>query len=103
MPRLPGASAIGATILDDKAVSARWLLNDGRELRIDLNLGEKDLVMDSPWSTHRILYSHRVSTAHYRQNILPAYSALASLEHPHPDDDEVKTQKPESESAEEEI
>lgn len=103
IPRLPGASAIGATILADKAVSARWLLNDGRELRIDINLGEKELAMDSPWNTHRLLYSHRVSAAHYHQNILPAYSALASLEHPHQDDEILQKQTSESENAAEEM
>jgi maltooligosyltrehalose trehalohydrolase len=101
IPRLPGASAIGTKVLDDKAVSARWLLNDGRELRIDINLGEKDLVMDSPWTTHRILYSHRVSPAHYRQNILPAYSALASLEHPQADEDGLKKTIPDESAADE--
>lgn len=87
MPRLPGSSAIGTTILADKAVSARWLLNDGRELRIDINLGDKDLAMDPPWNSHRILYSYRISTANYRQHILPAFSALASLEYPHRDEE----------------
>lgn len=82
IPRLQGARATGTQILADKCVSARWLLNDGKELRIDLNLSALDLTLESPWNSHRILYSHRVTTAHYRQNILPAFSALASLELP---------------------
>lgn len=82
MPRLQGATATGTRILADKAVSAHWLLNDRRELRIDVNLSDTDVHLDLPRSTHRILYSHRVSTVDYQQNVLPAFSALASLEHP---------------------
>lgn len=107
VPRLPGASAAGATIIADKAVSARWLLNDGRELRIDINLSDKDLTMDPPWNSYRILHSQGVSTANYRQHILPAFSALATLEHPHQDEamqtnQQLQSQS-QSDSAEEEV
>ncbi len=82
VPRLAGARATGTKIHAEKCVSARWLLSDGKELRIDLNLAERDITLDAPWNSYRILYSHRVGTAHYRQHILPAFSALASLEIP---------------------
>lgn len=40
VPRLPGAFALGAEVLADGVVSARWQLGDGQILRIDLNLSE---------------------------------------------------------------
>ncbi|KRP58201.1 malto-oligosyltrehalose trehalohydrolase [Pseudomonas trivialis] len=39
VPHLPGAVALGAQVLGDAAVSARWRLGDGSTLQIDLNLG----------------------------------------------------------------
>jgi len=39
VPHLPGTRALGCEVLGDKAVSARWQLGNGSELRIDLNLG----------------------------------------------------------------
>lgn len=93
IPRLPGTVAAGAHILGDKAVSARWLLNDGRELRIDINLSEGAVTINPAWNGHRVLYSHRVSDDDYQHNILPGFSALAILEHHHQDE---STQAPES-------
>ncbi|MDO9708991.1 malto-oligosyltrehalose trehalohydrolase [Paracraurococcus lichenis] len=40
VPRLPGASAIGAEPVGEKAVLARWRLGDGSLLTIATNLGE---------------------------------------------------------------
>lgn len=81
VPRLPGASALGATILADKAISARWRLNDQRELRIDINLGEEEVMIDLPPSDARILYRYRVGDDHWQRRVLPGYSGLATLEH----------------------
>ncbi|ELQ19172.1 putative trehalose trehalohydrolase protein [Pseudomonas fluorescens BRIP34879] len=39
VPHLPGAVALGAQVLADAAVTARWRLGDGSILQIDLNLG----------------------------------------------------------------
>ncbi|MGZ9706506.1 malto-oligosyltrehalose trehalohydrolase [Pseudomonas sp. GNP013] len=43
VPHLPGAVALGAQVLADAAVSARWRLGDGSTLQIDLNLGTTTL------------------------------------------------------------
>ena len=83
VPRLAGATSIGAKILGVKAVSASWLLNDGSELFIDINLSENDVRMESPWQDLHTLYRHRVEPEHYQQGILPAFSALASLKPSH--------------------
>jgi maltooligosyltrehalose trehalohydrolase len=88
VPRLAGARADGTRILGDKAVSACWILNDGRELRIDLNLSAQAVPVNPPWEGNRILYDYRVGS-HHQDNILPALSALASLEHPHWEEDAV--------------
>lgn len=79
-PRIDGARSSGARILGDKAVSARWLLNDGRCLRIDLNLGDKPVALDSECNPQRTLYRYRVSERDCEQHALPAFSALATLE-----------------------
>lgn len=39
VPHLPGAVALGAQVVADAAVTARWRLGDGSILQIDLNLG----------------------------------------------------------------
>lgn len=43
MPHLPGAVALGAQVLADAAVSARWRLGNGSLLQIDLNLSATPL------------------------------------------------------------
>ncbi len=48
IPRLPGTQAVGTDVLGYAAVSARWRLGDGSELRIDLNLSDAPVV-----HTHR--------------------------------------------------
>ncbi|TCZ54279.1 malto-oligosyltrehalose trehalohydrolase [Roseicella aquatilis] len=40
VPRLPGATALGAEVVGEKAVLARWRLGDGSLLTIATNLGE---------------------------------------------------------------
>ncbi len=80
VPRIDGARAAGVRILGDKAISALWLLNDGRGLRIDLNLGEGPVAMESDCNPHRTLYSYRVTDRDCEQRLLPSYSALVSLE-----------------------
>lgn len=79
-PRLSGAVSADVQILGDKAVSAHWRMNDGFELRIDINLSENNLTLESPWQSHQILYSHRISEVDYQSGIMPAFSALACLE-----------------------
>ncbi|WP_447529605.1 malto-oligosyltrehalose trehalohydrolase [Vreelandella sp. TE19] len=43
VPRLEGARSLGADVLGDKAVLARWRLGDGAQLVIAINLGETDV------------------------------------------------------------
>jgi maltooligosyltrehalose trehalohydrolase len=43
VPHLPGCIALGAQVLADRAVSARWRLGNGSVLQIDLNLGATPL------------------------------------------------------------
>lgn len=47
-PRLDGARAIGADVLSDKAVCARWRLGDGTMLTIATNLGRDSIPFDPP-------------------------------------------------------
>ncbi|BAN25914.1 malto-oligosyltrehalose trehalohydrolase [Caballeronia insecticola] len=44
-PRLKGAKALGADVLAEKAIVARWKLGDGEKLTIALNLGETDIAL----------------------------------------------------------
>ncbi|WP_432754149.1 malto-oligosyltrehalose trehalohydrolase [Pseudomonas sp. WMBT8] len=43
VPHLPGSTALGAQVLGQGAVSARWRLGNGSVLQIDLNLGPATL------------------------------------------------------------
>lgn len=48
VPRLDGARAIGADAISDKAVWARWRMNDGQTLSIAMNLGETAVPVHRP-------------------------------------------------------
>lgn len=43
IPRLPGTRPLGAEVLSERALVARWRLGDGTVLRIELNLGAEAL------------------------------------------------------------
>lgn len=79
VPHLPGSVALGARILADGAVSARWRLGNGRVLQIDLNLSAAAL--DQPASEHVLFETPAHQGVH-----LPPYSARVTLspvgEHP---------------------
>jgi maltooligosyltrehalose trehalohydrolase len=79
VPHLPGSVALGARVLADGAVTARWRLSDGSVLQIDLNLSTAAL--DHPTSAH-VLFE----TPAHQGAQLPAYSARVTLspvgEHP---------------------
>ncbi|APC14347.1 malto-oligosyltrehalose trehalohydrolase [Pseudomonas frederiksbergensis] len=78
-PRLPGAHALGATVLATGAVSARWQLGDGSLLCIDLNLNAKP-VPHSPHPHTRLLFEYpQQSFEHLQQGTLAPYCALVSL------------------------
>lgn len=79
VPHLPGSMALGAEVLAEGAVSARWRLGDGSLLQIDLNLGATPL--DHP-ATAPVLFETPACTG----ADLPPYSARVTLspvgEHP---------------------
>lgn len=79
VPHLPGSVALGAQVLADHAVSARWRLGNGSVLRIDLNLSAVPL--DHP-ATEPVLFQ----TPDNAGATLPPYSARVTLspvgEHP---------------------
>ncbi|WPN20890.1 malto-oligosyltrehalose trehalohydrolase [Pseudomonas marginalis] len=79
VPHLPGSVALGAQVLADHAVSARWRLGNGSVLRIDLNLSAVPL--DHP-ATEPVLFQTPANAG----AILPPYSARVTLspvgEHP---------------------
>ncbi|AZE78834.1 malto-oligosyltrehalose trehalohydrolase [Pseudomonas synxantha] len=71
-PHLPGAKALGAQVLAEGAVTARWRLGNGSLLQIDLNLGE--LPLDHPAPRHLIFQTPAEQGAQ-----LPPHSARVSL------------------------
>jgi len=78
-PRRHGASALGVKELGDKAVSARWKLGDGSELRIDLNLGTEAVDTDD-YTGYRVLHqSHAKSAELSPSATLNPYTAIVSL------------------------
>jgi maltooligosyltrehalose trehalohydrolase len=79
VPRLDGAQALGAEVLADKAVSARWQMGDGQILRIDLNLGEHAVQID-PHRIQQVLHaSHPTSAELSQHGTLNPYTAIVSL------------------------
>ncbi|MEB0046806.1 MULTISPECIES: malto-oligosyltrehalose trehalohydrolase [unclassified Pseudomonas] len=78
-PRLPGACALGAEVLANGAVTARWRMGDGAQLRIDLNLNET-AVVHTPQAGATLLFEHPPRSARLLdQGILAPYCALVSL------------------------
>jgi maltooligosyltrehalose trehalohydrolase len=83
-PRLPGASAIGATVIAAAALSARWRMGDGSVLSIVVNLGETDVASSldkliMPAGADVLFDSGGVLQALERGK-LPAWAMLAVLE-----------------------
>ncbi|MFV3380437.1 malto-oligosyltrehalose trehalohydrolase [Pseudomonas sp. NY15354] len=75
-PHLPGTRALGATVLGERALTARWRLGDGSELRIDLNLANEPQSVALP-PVERWLFDSS-DTAHL-DTTLPAHSCVVSL------------------------
>jgi len=78
---LPGCRALGAEVIADKALTARWRLADGRVLRIDLNLGATAVPCRLPEASTHLYACTRESLG---RDQLAAYSTLVSLLPPHP-------------------
>jgi len=76
VPHLPGTRALGCEVLGDKAVSARWQLGDGSELRIDLNLGGTAVNANLPTARWRLFDTG--ADAH-PDTSLTAHSCVVSL------------------------
>ncbi|WP_460146122.1 malto-oligosyltrehalose trehalohydrolase [Pseudomonas sp. S2_A02] len=79
IPHLPGAQALGAQVLAAGAVTARWRLGDGSQLRIDLNLRDAPVV-HTPQADATLLFEHPPQSAGLlNQGMLAPYCALVSL------------------------
>ncbi|MBK5543697.1 malto-oligosyltrehalose trehalohydrolase [Pseudomonas sp. TH04] len=79
VPHLPGSVPLGAQVLAEGAVTARWRLGNGSVLQIDLNLSATPL--DHPAPHHLLFETHAADGAH-----LSPFSARVALspvgEHP---------------------
>lgn len=87
IPRLPGTQALGAEVLAEGAVSARWRLGDGSLLRIDLNLSAQPVVHSSPGPTpqgqaQQLFEYPQQAFSLLQQGTLSPYTALVSLTAP---------------------
>ncbi|QOR39801.1 malto-oligosyltrehalose trehalohydrolase [Billgrantia diversa] len=79
VPRLDGARALGAEVLDDGAVVARWQMSDDTQLVIAMNLSERPAAT-SAFGVGRHLYETREGAAIATESgSLPARCAVAWL------------------------
>ncbi|MBP5077853.1 malto-oligosyltrehalose trehalohydrolase [Pseudomonas chlororaphis] len=79
VPHLPGAEALGAEVLAEGALCARWRLGNGQELRIDLNLSPRKVEQRPPDAAQRLFdYPAQAFELLQRGHLAP-YSALVSL------------------------
>lgn len=79
IPRLPGAQALGADILGDGALCARWRMGDGQILRIDLNLSAHGVDAAKLAEANVLFQSAPDSVELSRRGTLNAYTAIVSL------------------------
>jgi len=79
MPRLSGAQSLGASVLGEAAVTARWRLGDGSVLRIDLNLSEHP-INTAALEADQVLFATPLLSAELSQRgSLNPYTAIISL------------------------
>ncbi|WP_079227270.1 malto-oligosyltrehalose trehalohydrolase [Pseudomonas putida] len=76
IPNLPGSRALGAEVLGDHALTARWRLGDGSTLRIDLNLAATPQAVELPAADQRLFDS---SDTRHPDTALAAHSCVVSL------------------------
>ncbi|AZC50560.1 malto-oligosyltrehalose trehalohydrolase [Pseudomonas chlororaphis] len=79
VPYLPGAEALGAEVLAEGALCARWRLGNGQELRIDLNLSPHNVEQRPPDAAQRLFDYPAQAFELLQQGHLAPYSALVSL------------------------
>lgn len=79
IPQLPGTCAAGVTIIAQGAVCAMWVLGNGSQLSIYLNLSDTPVKASPFWGDARVLFSYRLEESDYPQGVLPAYSAFVTL------------------------
>ncbi|AVO58997.1 malto-oligosyltrehalose trehalohydrolase [Pseudomonas chlororaphis] len=79
VPYLPGAEALGAEVLAEGALCARWRLGNGQELRIDLNLSPRNVEQRPPNAAQRLFDYPAQAFELLQQGHLAPYSALVSL------------------------
>lgn len=80
VPRLPGAHSAGVSIIGEAAVCARWIMGDGSQLSIYLNLSSAPVTATPPWGGRQVIFNYHVQKADYQQGILPAHSAFVTLQ-----------------------
>ncbi|UCR84912.1 malto-oligosyltrehalose trehalohydrolase [Pseudomonas chlororaphis] len=79
VPYLPGAEALGAEVLAEGALCARWRLGNGQALRIDLNLSPRNVEQRPPDAAQRLFDYPAQAFELLQQGHLAPYSALVSL------------------------
>lgn len=82
IPHLPGTRALDTEVLGDKALTARWRLGNGQQLRIDLNLDAQPQAAQLPAQALRLYDS---SDNAHPDSTLAAYSCVVSLLPPEPE------------------
>ncbi len=75
-PHVPGCTSLGCEVIGDKALTARWRLGDGQELRIDLNLADHAQAVALPCPSVRLFDS---SDTTHPDSSLSALSCVVSL------------------------
>ncbi|MDR7089456.1 MULTISPECIES: malto-oligosyltrehalose trehalohydrolase [Cellvibrio] len=78
-PFLPGARSTGTTIMGPRAIRAAWILGNGSQLGIYLNLSHSRVMASPPWDGEHPLFRHNVAESDYQQGILPPYSAVVIM------------------------
>ncbi|MCO7522365.1 MULTISPECIES: malto-oligosyltrehalose trehalohydrolase [unclassified Pseudomonas] len=76
IPHLPGTRALASEVLGARALTARWRLGDGQELRIDLNLDATPQPVALPAQAQRLYDS---SDNAHPDSTLAAHSCVVSL------------------------
>jgi maltooligosyltrehalose trehalohydrolase len=77
-PYLPGASALGADILSEGAVTAAWKLGTGNIWRIYINFSSESIEATPSWTNAKLIFDYGVDKSKYHANQLPPKSILVT-------------------------